>query len=87
MGQICRVKPTFIEGTGHLLGGLGGQLELQVVAAQELGGTGDGHIHQTTSTLIGVLGQLGEDILLTQGLSGAGNGTGRVSEILWRRKL
>jgi len=58
MGQICRVKPTFIEGTGHLLGGLGGQLELQVVAAQELGGTGDGHIHQTTSTLIGVLGQL-----------------------------
>jgi len=52
------------------------------VAAQELGGTGDGHIHQTTSTLIGVLGQLGVDILLAQGLSGAGNGTGRVSEIL-----
>lgn len=74
-----RPRPTFIESTGHLLGGLGGQLELQVVAAQEVGGAGNGQIDQAASALIGILGQIGVHILLAQGFSGAGNGTSWIS--------
>lgn len=75
---ICGLQ-TFIQSTSNLLGGLGGHFEFQVVGGQEIRYAGDGQVNQTAIALLGVLWQIGVDILFAEGFATALHGTGGIS--------